>query len=85
MPWLPAWTIGSLGLSGGFRAAALSLGSTLAFPSSAFLSLEIQLALLAGLAAEGRLVLDIEAAWAFDSLLSDGDRLHIGLALGMRI
>lgn len=85
MPWLPSWTVGNLGLEGGLRAAALSLGSALAFPASAFLSLEIELAFLAGLAAEGRLVFDIEAAWAFDSALSGGDRLSLGLALGMRI
>jgi hypothetical protein len=84
MPWLPAWTIGNFSLLGGLRAAALNAGSSLAFPSSAFLSLEIQLAVLAGLAAEGRLVFDLEAAWAFDKLLSGGDRFHLGLALDLQ-
>lgn len=85
MPWLPSWTIGGLSMRGGLRAAALAIGSSLAFPSSAFLSLELQLALLAGLAAEGRLVLGFEAAWAFDTLLSGGDPFHAGFSLGIRL
>lgn len=85
MPWLPSWTLGGLSLRGGFRAAALSIGPSLAFPSSAFVNLEMQLALLAGLAAEGRLVLDLEAAWAFDALLAGGDALSAGFSLGIRL
>jgi hypothetical protein len=85
MPWLPSWTLGGLSLRGGLRTAALSIGPSLAFPSSAFVNLEMQLALLAGLAAEGRLVLDLEAAWAFDALLAGGEPLSAGFSLGIRL
>ncbi|MDX9826144.1 MAG: hypothetical protein RBT73_00185 [Spirochaetia bacterium] len=85
MPWLPAWTIGGLHMRAGLRAAAMNKGSSAVLASSAFLSLEMELALLAGLAAEGRLVLALEAAWAFDKLLSGGNPLHAGFSFGIRL
>jgi len=85
MPWLPTWTLGRLDMKGGLRAAALMENQLPAFPASAFLSLDIELAIMAGLAAEGRLGLALEAAYAFDTKLSGGQALFFGFAFGMRI
>ncbi len=85
MPWLPTWTLGRLDMRGGMRAAVLMENQVLAFPTSAFLSLDMELAIMAGLAAEGRLGLTLEAAYAFDTRLSGGQALFFGFAFGMRI
>jgi len=72
MPSLPSWAIRRISLWGGLRAAMLDRSGSLTLPSSAFARLELDTALLAGLAARGHIALNLEASWAFSPALAGG-------------
>ena len=85
MPFLPSWTIRRVSLWGGLRAAFLDLAGTPTLPSSVFLRTEVDAALLAGLAAEGHIALNIEAAWAFAPQIAGGYALHFDFGFGVTL
>jgi hypothetical protein len=66
----------------GFRAAALESGGTLVLPSSAFAQVEFDIAILAGLAAEGHVSARVEGAWAFSPSMAGGNAFHFDFSLG---
>ena len=82
LPFLPSWTLRRVSLWTGLRAAALDSSSALALPASAFAKAEFDFALLAGLAAEGHIKVQIEGAWAFSPSLAGGKALHFDFGLG---
>ena len=82
LPFLPSWTLRRVSLWTGLRAAALDSGGSLVLPASAFAETEFDLALLAGLAAEGHITMRIEGAWAFSPSLAGGKALHFDFGLG---
>ena len=83
MPFLPSWTLRRISLWTGLRAALLDRGGSPALPSSAFARMEIDAALLAGLAAEGHLGLNLEASWAFAPELVGGRILSLDFGFGV--
>ena len=82
LPFLPSWALRRVSLWTGLRAAALDSGGALALPASAFAKAEFDLALLAGLAAEGHIKMQIECALAFSPSLAGGKALHFDFGLG---
>ena len=83
MPALPSWTIRRISLWGGLRAATLDRSGSLTVPASAFARVEIDAALLAGLAAWGHIALNLEASWAFSPALAGGQALHLNFGSGV--
>ncbi len=83
MPFLPSWAIRRVSFWGGLRAALLEQAGLPVLPYSAFARMETDLAVLAGLAAEAHIALNIEASWAFSSALSGGQTLHLDFGMGV--
>ncbi len=83
MPFLPSWTLRRISLWTGLRAALLDRGGSPALPSSAFARMEIDAALLAGLAAEGHIGLNLEASWAFAPELAGGRVISLDFGFGV--
>jgi len=82
MPILPSWTLRRVGLWAGLRAAALESIGALAFPASAFAQVEFDIAVLAGLAAEGHVSVKFEGAWAFFPSMAGGNAFLFDFGLG---
>ena len=82
MPFLPSWTLRRISLWTGLRAAALDSAGLTVIPSSAFAEVEFDIAVLAGLAAEGHIRMRIEGAWAFSPSMAGGSALHFDFGLG---
>jgi hypothetical protein len=83
MPFLPSWAIRRVSFWGGLRAALLEQAGLPVLPYSAFARMETDLAVLAGLAAEAHIELNMEASWAFSSALSGGQALHLDFGMGV--
>jgi len=83
MPFLPSWTLRRISLWTGLRAALLDRAGSPALPSSAFARMEIDAALLAGLAAEGHLGINLEASWAFAPELAGGRIISLDFGFGV--
>ncbi len=83
MPFLPSWAIRRVSFWGGLRAALLEQAGLPVLPYSAFARMETDIAVLAGLAAEAHIALNIEASWAFSSTLSGGQTLHLDFGMGV--
>jgi hypothetical protein len=83
MPFLPSWTLRRISLWTGLRAALLDRGGSPALPYSAFARAEIDAALLAGLAAEGHIGLNLEASWAFAPELAGGRIVSLDFGFGV--
>lgn len=83
MPSLPSWTIRRIFLFGGLRATTLGQAGSVILPASAFARLEIDAALLAGLAARGHIALNLEASWAFSPAWAGGQAFHLKFGSGV--
>jgi hypothetical protein len=85
LPFLPSLGFRRMGLWAGSRLAVFAPGSGLALPSSAYSRAELDMALLAGLAAMGHLTFGMEVAWAFDADNADEGPLSLEFSLGARL
>ncbi len=85
LPFFPSLAFRRTGLWAGARIAAFDPGDGVALPSSAYARAELDMALLAGLAAEGHLGLGMEVAWAFDAGNADDGPVSLELSLGVSL
>ena len=82
LPFLPSLGLRRIVFRGGLRAAAFE-SETVAFPASAFLRMESDAALLAGMIAEAHLSIMAEASYAFTTSLPGGGTIHFDYGLGL--
>lgn len=81
LPFLPSFAVRRVSLWGGFRGAMLESNGDILSPSSAFLRVDTDAAVLAGLAAEGHVKAHLEGAWIFKPSLAGNKFFNIGFGL----